>query len=420
MNVIEKIMAAHSDEDVVCAGDMIDVNLAYVMANDATTTLAIDVFKDELKQSKVFDSEKVVIIMDHYTPCSSISAGDTHNKMREFCREQDIKHVYDGAGVCHQLMLEKYAKPGDVIIGADSHTCTYGAIGMLSTGMGSTDIAVAWMDGKIWMRVPEAIKIVVNGSWPEGVYSKDLILKIIGDISTKGATYKAIVFEGEAIDALSISGRATLCNMGIEAGAKFAYIQPDSKVASFLEEMGRGDDYTIYHDDEDAIYEKVLTYDVSMLTPQIAAPHSVDNVYDITKFEGMKIDELFIGACTNGRFDDLEIAANILKGKKIADNVRLIVTPASRDIYLKASRNGLLDIFMESGAMISNPGCSACFGGTGGLLGKDDVLLTTANRNYKGRVGSPEGKIYLASPAVVATSAITGVVTRPTTGGKNS
>lgn len=412
MNVIEKIMAAHSDKEYVEPGDMVDVSLDYVMSNDVTTTLAIDVFKDELKETKVFDKDKLVIIMDHYTPSSSIAAADTHSKMREFCNEQDIKHVYDGQGVCHQIMMEKHVRPGNIIIGADSHTCTYGALGVLSTGMGSTDIAVAWADGKIWMKVPKAIKVVVSGKWPKGVYSKDFMLKLIGTISTNGATYKAIVLEGEAIKALSVSQRATLCNMGIEAGAKFAFIRADEKVDTYMKSIGRAD-YTKYEDDEDAKYEQTFRFDVSELVPQIAAPASVDNVSDITEFIGMKIHECFIGACTNGRYEDLLVAANILKGKKISKGVRLLVTPASKDIYIKAANDGLLQILMEAGAMISNPGCGACFGGSVGLLGKGERLLSTANRNFKGRVGSAEGKIYLASPAVVAMSAITGVIMMP-------
>lgn len=412
MNVIEKILAAHSNKEYVESGEIINVSLDYIMSNDATTTLAIDVFKNQLYKSHVFNADNIVVIMDHYTPSSSVSAADTHNKMREFCRNQQIKNMYDGEGVCHQLMMEKHVKPGHLVIGADSHTCTYGALGVLSTGMGSTDIAVAWSEGEIWMKVPETIKIIVNGKWNKGVYAKDLILKIIGDIKANGATYKAIVFEGESIEKLSISERATICNMVIEAGAKFSYIQPDEKVRKYMKEKGRTD-YMVYKDDENAKYEKVLHYDISNLLPQIAAPYSVDNVFDITEFEGMKIDALFLGACTNGRYEDIEVAASILRGKTISNSVRLLVTPASRAIYIKALKNGLIKDLMESGAMISNPGCSACFGGTVGLLGNGEKLLSTANRNFKGRVGSPNGEIYLANPAVIAASALTGVVTIP-------
>jgi 3-isopropylmalate/(R)-2-methylmalate dehydratase large subunit len=412
MNVIEKILAAHSRETVVYPGQIIDVVLDSVMANDATACLAIDIFKKELKADRVFDTGKVVLVMDHYTPSSSIAAADSHNKMRKFAREQGLQYVYDGAGVCHQLMMEYHVRPGQLIIGADSHTCTYGALGALATGMGSTDVAVAWKEGRIWMKVPEAIGITVTGEWPTHVHSKDLILKIIGDLTAKGATYKALCFEGPAIRALGVSDRMTLCNMTIEAGAKFAYIYPDETTVGYMKNVGR-EEYPIFADDEDAVYERIMEYDVSDLAPQIAFPHSVDNVKDITAFEGLAINELFLGACTNGRYEDLEAAAAILKGRKIAGNVRLLVTPASKDVYLRAVESGLIKTFIECGAMIGTPGCSACFGGTGGILGKGERLLTTANRNFRGRVGSPDSEIYLASPAVVAASAIDGCISDP-------
>ena len=412
MNAIEKILAAHSEETAVCPGQIITVKLDYVMANDATACLAIDIFNDQLMARRVFDPDKVILVMDHYTPSSSINAADTHNRMRAFAREQELRYVYDGRGVCHQLMLEHHVRPGQLIIGADSHTCTYGALGALATGMGSTDVAVAWRQGRIWMRVPEAIKITVSRQWPRGVSAKDLILKVVGDLTAKGATYKALCFSGPGIEALGVSERMTMCNMAIEAGAKFAYIPPDDKTAAYLHSLGRSD-YPIFADDEDALYERSLEYDISTLAPQIAFPHSVDNVRDIAAFEGLAIDELFLGACTNGRYEDLAVAAGILRGKRIADSVRFLVTPASDDIYLRAMASGLIATFIECGAMIGTPGCSACFGGTGGILGRGERLLTTANRNFKGRVGSPESEIYLASPAVVAASAIKGCITDP-------
>lgn len=315
MNAIEKIIAAHAGLQTVKPGEIVDVKLDYVMANDATTNLAIDVFKNELKGEQVFDQEKVILVMDHYTPSVSVEAAETHKKMRQFGRDQELQYIYDGVGVCHQLMLEHHAKPGDFIIGADSHTCSYGAIGALSTGMGSTDVAVSWMEGKVWIKVPFAIKIQVSGKWPKGVYAKDLILKIIGDLTAKGAAYKALVFEGTAIRDLTVSERVTLCNMGIEAGAKFAYVHPDEKVKAFMKKRGR-EYYPLIEDDEDASYEQVLTYNVENLVPQIAYPNSVDQVQPLSDFEGLEIDEVFLGACTNGRLEDLETAAAILKGKK--------------------------------------------------------------------------------------------------------
>jgi 3-isopropylmalate/(R)-2-methylmalate dehydratase large subunit len=412
MNVIEKILAAHSGEAAVYPGRIIEVELDYVMANDATACLAIDIFKNELMADRVFDTGKVVLVMDHYTPSSSIAAADSHNRMRAFAGEQRLPYVYDGQGVCHQLMLEKHVQPGQLIVGADSHTCTYGALGALAAGMGSTDVAVAWSQGRIWMKVPESVKITVTGQWPGGVSAKDLILKIIGDLTAKGADYKALCFDGPAIRELDVSARATLCNMAIEAGAKFAHIPPDDRTDAYLKGRGRLN-YPVFTDDADAGYERSMEYDVTGLAPQIAFPHSVDNVSDISAFEGLAIDQCFLGACTNGRYEDLAVAAAILKGRKIAGSLRLLVTPASNDVYLRAMESGLIATFFECGAMIGTPGCSACFGGTGGILGKGERLLTTANRNFRGRVGSPESEIYLAGPAVVAASALNGCITDP-------
>jgi 3-isopropylmalate/(R)-2-methylmalate dehydratase large subunit len=412
MNVIEKILAAHSGEDQVHPGMIVDAALDAVMANDATACLAIDIFKEHILAKKVFDPGKVILVMDHYTPSSSIAAADSHSKMRAFAMEQRLLHVYDGMGVCHQLMMEHHVVPGQLLIGADSHTCSYGALGALATGMGSTDVAVSWSRGRVWMKVPETICIIVTGQWPKGVSAKDLILKIIKDLTARGATYKAMNFKGEAIEALSIAGRMTIANMVIEAGAKFAYIKPDNKTRVYLEKMGRPE-YQEIEDDEDAGYELILEYDVGRLAPQIAFPHSVDNVDVVTAYEGTAINECFLGACTNGRYEDLEFAAAIVKGRKIAPGVRFLVTPASKDVYLQAMESGVISTFVESGAMIGTPGCSACFGGTGGILGKGERLLTSANRNFRARVGSFESEIYLASPATVAASAVTGTITDP-------
>jgi 3-isopropylmalate/(R)-2-methylmalate dehydratase large subunit len=278
--------------------------------------------------------------------------------------------------------------------------------------MGSTDVAVAWMRGRTWMRVPESVKITVTGEWPAGVSAKDLILKIIGDLTVDGATYQALCFAGPAVQSLDVSGRMTLCNMAIDAGAKFAYVQPAAITAAYLRQHGRPE-YEVFFDDEDARYARTLVYDVSGLAPQVARPHSVDNVCEVGAVEGLVVDELFLGACTNGRYEDLEVAAAILKGCRIASTVRLLVTPASQEVYLRAVGEGLIATFIESGAMINAPGCSACFGGSGGILGRGEKLLTTANRNFRSRVGSPESEIYLASPATVAASAITGCITDP-------
>ncbi|SCN25779.1 2,3-dimethylmalate dehydratase large subunit [Clostridium sp. N3C] len=412
MNCIEKIISNHANKSKVVPGQIVEVSVDYVMTNDATTALGIDIFKKQALGKKVWNSEKLIMVMDHYTPSNSVASAEYHKRMRDFAQEQNLKYVYDGCGVCHQLMVENHVVPGNLVIGADSHTCTYGGLGVLSTGMGSTDIAVSWLEGKTWMKVPYTIKVVLNGKLNKAVQAKDIILRIIKDLSVSGATYKGIEFYGEVIDEMSISSRLTLCNMAIEAGAKFAYIPPDKKTIEFIQSRGRVAQELVYPD-EDASYERVLEYDVTDLEPQVALPHSVDNVMDISECEGIELDEIFLGACTNGRLEDLEIAATILKGKKISNKVRFLVTPASRDVYVEALDKGIIKTLIESGAMINNPGCSTCFGATNGLLGKGEKLLSTANRNFKGRVGSSESEIYLASPATIAASALFGKITDP-------
>ncbi len=412
MNAVEKILAAHAGKEEVRPGEIIDVELDYVMANDACTGLAIDIFEKKLRAEKLFDPEKIVLVLDHYTPSSSIEAADSHNKIRRFAQKHALRHLYDGDGICHQLMLEKHVQPGQLIIGADSHTCSYGALGALATGMGSTDIAVAWQEGKTWMKVPQSIKVVAHGRWPDKVHAKDFILEVIKQITVRGATYKALCFEGEAIEALSIPGRVTVANMAIEAGAKFAFIPSDALTRQAMEQMGRTR-YATYADDEDASYCQVLEIDVEQIAPKIACPHKVDKVKDVDSVSDVALNEIFLGGCTNGSFEDLQVAASILEGKKIAKSVRMLVTPASRDIYLQAMESGLLKIFMDSGAMVNHPGCSACFGGSGGILGDKEILLSTANRNFKARAGSATSQIYLASPATIAASAITGKITDP-------
>lgn len=412
MNAVEKIMAAHSGKKEVQPGEIVDVQLDYVMANDACAVLAMDVFENELKAKKVFDPSKIVLVIDHYTPSSSIDAANTHKRIRQFVKKYGIQHLYDGDGICHQLMLEKHVAPGQLVIGADSHTCSYGAIGALATGMGSTDIAVAWMQGRTWMKVPESIKIIVTGNWPKGVYAKDLILQVIKRLTASGATYKGLCFEGSAIEVLPISGRTTLANMAIEVGAKFAFVKPDEITKKAMAKVDR-QQFNTYLDDEGAIYSETIEIDVEQLVPQVSCPHVVDNVESVESVDRIMVDEIFLGACTNGSFEDLEVAALILEGKKIASTVRMLVTPASRDIYLQAMEAGFLKVFMEAGAMVNSPGCSACFGGSGGILGTDEVLLSTANRNFRGRVGSADSKIYIASPATIAASAITGKISDP-------
>lgn len=410
MNAVEKILAMHAGREKVVPGEIIDVALDFIMSNDACTSIAIDAFKNELKGEHVFDPDKLVVVLDHYTPCSSVDAADTHNRMRDFCSEQQVVNMYDTKGVCHQIMLEKHVLPGQLIIGADSHTCTYGALGALATGMGSTDIAVAWKTGRIWMRVPESIQVQVKGTFQKGVTAKDLILKVIGDLGADGATYKAIVFTGSAITSMTVSERSTLCNMGIEAGAKFAFVQADDVTDAYLEDQNRSGGQMV-RDDDDAVYAEVRTVTLDNLQPQIAYPHCMDNVADVAAYEGLPIHKIFVGACTNGRYDDLELVASLLKGKKVHPNIRLFVTPASDAIFRKAIETGIMATLLEAGVIFGTPGCSACFGGSIGIVGKGERLLTTANRNFRGRVGSSDAEIYVVSPYIAALSAISGYIT---------
>ena len=412
MNCIEKILAMHAGQTQVVPGQIIDAAVDLVMTNDATTALTCDIFTKDLKGQKVWDPSRLIMFMDHYVPSNSVASAEYHKRMRAFAADQHLPYVYDGEGICHQVMMENHVSPGQLIIGADSHTCTYGALGALGTGMGSTDIAVAWLKGRTWFKVPPTIRVLLDGSLPRGVYAKDVILTLVGQLTAQGATYKAVEFAGSAISGMSIAQRATLCNMVIEAGGKFAYVEPDPACMEFVRERGR-EPACVVTPDADAGYERVLAHDVSTLTPQVACPHGVDQVRPVSELQGMSLDELFIGACTNGRLEDLAVAADLLRGKKVAANVRLLVTPASRQVYRQALRQGLIEVLLEAGAMVNHPSCSACFGATQGLLGSGERLLSTANRNFRGRVGSPASEVYLASPATVAASAITGRLTDP-------
>ncbi|MEM2593804.1 MAG: 3-isopropylmalate dehydratase large subunit, partial [Candidatus Bathyarchaeia archaeon] len=324
--------------------------------------------------------------------------------------------LYDaGSGICHQLMVESgLIYPGSLIVGADSHTCTYGALGAFATGIGSTEMAAVLMSGKLWFKVPETIRIDVNGSLPPMVLPKDIILKIIGTIGADGATYKAVEYHGETISAMSIDGRLTLCNMAVEMGAKTGIIEPDEKTLKFLLSLGVKEHIAL-KSDEDAEYAEKISFNVSDLEPMIACPHSVDNVRSVKEVEGKEVDQVFLGSCTNGRIEDLRIAAEILKGRRVKEGVRMIVIAASRNIYLQALREGLIDVFMEAGCIICNPGCGPCAGAHQGILAPGEVCLSTSNRNFKGRMGSAEAEIYLASPATAAATALEGRITDPRT-----
>ncbi|MEM1563503.1 MAG: homoaconitase large subunit [Candidatus Bathyarchaeia archaeon] len=414
MNISEKILARASSRREVSPGEIVEANVDVAMINDITGPLTIEAFY-KVGAEKVWDTKKIVMVLDHQVPADSAEAAKLHKIMREFAREQGILYFYDVGfgGICHQVMVEKgHVRPGELIVGADSHTCTYGALGAFGTGIGSTEMAAVFATGRIWLKVPETIKINVNGEFQRFVGAKDLILNIIGQIGADGATYKAIEFDGPTIKSMDIGDRMTLCNMAVEAGAKTGIINPDRKVIAYTKNR-ISNPIKPLKSDEDAKYEEVIDVDVSPLEPQVACPSSVDNVKAVSEVEGTPIDQAFIGSCTNGRIEDLKLAAKIVKGKKIKEGVRFIVAPASCEIYLQALKEGLLETLAKAGACICNPTCGACFGGHMGLLADDETCISSSNRNFIGRMGSPKAKIFLASPATVAASAIKGVITDP-------
>ena len=411
--VSEKILARASGQEEVRAGEIVKARVDVAMMPDLTTILAVNAMK-AMGVERVWDNEKVIIILDHVAPASTPLAAEIHRDIRNFAKEQDLKYLYDvDSGVCHQVLPEKgHVKPGKLVIGADSHTCTHGAFGAFATGVGSTDMGAIMATGKTWLRVPETIKVNVEGKLTDYVAPKDVILYTAGQIRADGATYNALEFAGTTISDMSVSGRMTLCNMAIEMGGKTGIVEPDEKTLSFLK--GRTDGkFDLVHADEDAKYKSVLHVDVDRLEPQIACPHKVDNVKPISEIAEIKVNQAFVGSCTNGRLEDLQIAASILKGRRVHKDVRLLVVPASKEVYLEALDAGIVRDLIEAGATFSNPSCGACFGGHIGLLAPGEVGITSSNRNFKGRQGSPEALVYLASPAVTAASAVTGKITDP-------
>ena len=414
MNIIEKILANASNKKEVNPGEIVEAKIDVAMTHDLTGPLAIKSF-NEIGAKKVWDSNKIVIILDHLVPASSVISAGLHKTVRNFAKEQNIKNFYDvgRGGVCHQVMPEKgHIRPGEVIVGSDSHTCTYGAFGAFATGIGSTEMAAVFATGKLWFRMPEVIKVDVTGNLPALVTAKDLTLKIIGEIGADGAIYKGLEFCGSTIRELSIDGRMVLANMAVEMGAKAGIIEPDQKTIDYVK--SRTDKpFTAFKSDLDATYERTVHVDVSELEPQVAVPHSVDNVKPVSEVEGKHVEQAFIGSCTNGRIEDLREAAKILKGKKIAKGVRLIVIPASQEIYLNAIDEGLIKLFMDAGATVGNPNCGPCLGGHMGIMADGEACISTSNRNFIGRMGSTKSFVYLASPATVAASAITGKITDP-------
>jgi 3-isopropylmalate/(R)-2-methylmalate dehydratase large subunit len=414
MNIIEKILARASNKTEVVPGEIVQANIDVAMTHDLTGPLAVKSF-NEIGAKKVWDADKIVVILDHLVPASSVISAGLHKTMRDFVNQQGIKNFYDvgRGGVCHQVMPEKgHVRPGDVIVGSDSHTCTYGAFGAFATGIGSTEMAAVFATGKLWFRVPEVIKVDVTGNFQNLVSAKDLTLKVVGEIGADGAIYKGLEFTGQTIRDLTIDGRMVLSNMAVEMGAKAGLIEPDQKTMDYVN--NRTDmPFTTQKSDADATYEKVVDIDVNNLEPQVAVPHSVDNVKPVSEVEGTELNQGFIGSCTNGRIEDLREAAKILKGKQIAKTIRLIVIPASQEIYLNAVKEGLVNIFMEAGATVANPNCGPCLGGHMGIMTDGEACISTSNRNFIGRMGSTKSYVYLASPATVAASAITGKITDP-------
>ncbi|MFP4655010.1 MAG: 3-isopropylmalate dehydratase large subunit [Methanohalobium sp.] len=417
MTISEKIMSKASGTDVR-AGDFVFASIDSAMTHDITGPLAVEGFykiMENKKDPKVWDPSKIVIIFDHQVPADSLNAASNHIMLRNFAKEQGILNYDVYEGICHQVVPEKgHVKPGDLVVGSDSHTCAYGSIGAFSTGVGSTDMAAVFASGKLWFKVPETIRFEINGELPEKVYSKDVILHIIGDVGADCAMYKTAEFGGSTVQNMSVSERMTMSNMAIEMGGKAGIIEPDEVTEKYIQE--RIPDYKLdpeWKSDTDANYSEIRKYDVSNLEPQIACPHNVDNVKPVSDMEGTKLDQIFIGSCTNGRFEDLEIAAKIMDGKKVAENVRLLIIPASRTEYMKLLKAGYIEQFMEAGAIVESPCCGPCMGGSFGLLGDGEVGLATSNRNFKGREGSPESFVYLSSPATAAASALTGEITDP-------
>ncbi len=409
--IAEKILSEHSGTGAY-AGDIVVADIDAALLQDGTGPLAVQQLQ-KLGMEKAARPERTVLFIDHAAPSPRKELSNAHKILRDFATRTGAILSDVNEGVCHQRMVEDYMNPGEVLIGADSHTCTAGALGAFATGMGSTDVAIGIASGKTWLRVPETFKVYVTGGFKKGVYPKDLILHFIGMIGADGATYKALEFCGPTIDAMDMSGRFTLANMAVEAGAKAGLFASDETTRKYLEERGRGDKWRPIAADPDATYERVFEIDVSELESTISCPHTVDNTKTIENIAGTKIDQVLIGTCTNGRIEDLRIAAKMLEGRSRHPNTRLLVCPASRDVYLKAIEEGLIAKLIAAGAAVINPGCAACVGVHAGILGDGEACLATQNRNFKGRMGNPEGFIYLGSPAVAAAAAIEGAIADP-------
>lgn len=413
MTLAEKILAAHSGKSSVSPGEFLNVRVDLVMSNDITAPLAIKEFQ-KLGVSKVFDNTRVVMLPDHFCPNKDILSAEQAKIMREFAHKYSLLYFEVGKmGIEHVLLPEQgLVLPGDVVVGADSHTCTYGAVGAFATGMGSTDIAVAMATGEIWMKVPTTIKFVYQGKLGKWVGGKDLILYTIGNVGVDGALYSTMEFVGEAIDMLPMDGRFTMANMAVEAGGKTGIFRMDERAKAYVK--GRAErQYQIYQPDDNAEYAQVIEYDVSKLEPQVAFPHLPSNIKPVSQAKDIKIDQVVVGSCTNGRLDDLRLAARVLKGKKVNSDLRCIVIPGSQQVYLDALHEGLIELFVKAGCAVSTPTCGPCLGGHMGVLAAGERCVSTTNRNFVGRMGSPKAEIYLANPAVAAASAVMGRIASP-------
>lgn len=413
MTIAEKILAAHAGLDEVVPGQLIECTLDVVHANDITAPIAIDVCRQV--GEGVFDPARVVLVPDHYTPNKDIKSAEQAKLMREFAHEQGIEHYYEVgcAGIEHALLPEKgVVVPGDLTIGADSHTCTYGALGAFSTGMGSTDVGVAFATGSAWFKVPESIKVVLEGNFAPGVSAKDLILYIIGQIGVDGALYQVLEFTGPAVAQISMDGRFTMCNMAIEAGAKTGIFAVDDVTRAYAEPRAERP-WVEYASDEDASYARVVRIDVSQITPTVSLPHLPSNTRSAADCNDMHIDQAVIGSCTNGRIEDMRVAADVLRGRTVAPSVRCIIIPATQDVYRQCMHEGLLDVFLDAHCAVSTPTCGPCLGGYMGVLASGERCIATTNRNFVGRMGAKDSEVILANPAVAAASAVAGYVCTP-------
>lgn len=407
MTIAEKIIARAAGVDRVKPGDIHTVEVDRLMSNDGTTHLTIDMY-NKLKNPRIADVNKLVWIVDHNVPSDSPKTAASHKKMRDFAKANGIT-FYEGKGVCHQIMMENHVCPGELIFGADSHTCAYGALGAFGTGVGCTDYLYAMVTGQSWLLVPETLRFNLTDKLKDGVYARDLILTIIGKIGANGANYKAMEFVGEGMKTLTMSDRISICNLCVEAGAKTALMEVDEIAMDYLKAQGR-EPKACFKSDDDAVFAQTYDIDLGSIEPIVAKPHFVDNVVPAKECAGVKIDEAFLGSCNNGRLEDLRVGAEIIKGKKVAPHVRFLVVPASNTVYQQAMEEGLIDIFMEAGAIVMNANCSVCWGSCQGVIGEGETLISTGTRNFKGRAGHKDSFVYLGSAATVTASAIKGEI----------